>query len=309
MIWKVMDLKRSTLGLLAALASYTIFGFSYLFTKVALEVTTPFVLLSARFTVAFLAMNLIVLTGKVKLDLKGKPIRYLMGLGIVQPVLYFICENYGLSLTSASYSGIIMGMVPVSGMILGRLFLKEKVSVFQAVCAVCSVVGVALTAMGGPVAFSLLGTLLLVGSVFAGPLFNVISRSIADKFSAFERTYVMMGFGCVVFTVMALLQNRRDLSAVLVPLRTPSFWMAVLYLAVLSSVCAFLCLNYAVNHVSVSATTLLSNFSTPITVISGIFILHEQFSPVQLLGVEIILVSVFGVSMAKKPDAPEPAEV
>ena len=297
-----MDLKRSTLGLLAALASYTIFGFSYLFTKVALEVTTPFVLLSARFTVAFLAMNLIVLTGKVKLDLKGKPIRYLMGLGIMQPVLYFICENYGLSLTSASYSGIIMGMVPVSGMILGRLFLKEKVSVFQAVCAVCSVVGVALTAMGGPVAFSLLGTLLLVGSVFAGPLFNVISRSIADKFSAFERTYVMMGFGCVVFTVMALLQNRRDLSAVLIPLRTPSFWMAVLYLAVLSSVCAFLCLNYAMNHVSVSATTLLSNFSTPITVISGIFILKEHFAPVQLLGVVIILVSVFCVSMAGKKE-------
>ena len=301
-------LKRSTMGILAALAAYAIFGFSYLFTKIGLEVTTPFVLLSARFTVAFLTMNLIVLTGKVKLHLKGKPIRYLLVLGIVQPVLYFICENYGLSLTSASYSGIIMGMVPVSGLILGRLMLKERVTVFQAVCSVCSVVGVALTAVGGPVAFSLLGTLLLIGSVFAGPLFNVISRSIADKFTAFERTYVMLGFGCVVFTCMALVQNRKDLSAVLVPLKTPSFWAAVLYLAVLSSVCAFLCLNFAMNHVNVSTTTLLSNFSTPITVISGIFILHERFTPVQLLGVVIILVSVFGVSMAKKGEPAESAE-
>ena len=189
-------MNRSALGILTALTAYGIFGFSYLFTKVALEVTTPFVLLSVRFTVAFLTMSLIVLTGKVKLNLKGKPVRYLMGLGIVQPVLYFICENYGLSLTSASYSGIIMGMVPVSGMILGRVIMKEQVTLLQAVCAVCSVIGVALTAMGGPVAFSLLGTLLLVGSVFAGPLFNVISRSIADQFTAFERTYVMMGFGC-----------------------------------------------------------------------------------------------------------------
>ena len=305
----MIALNRSALGILTALTAYGIFGFSYLFTKVALEVTTPFVLLSVRFTVAFLTMSLIVLTGKVKVNLKGKPVRYLMGLGVVQPVLYFICENYGLSLTSASYSGIIMGMVPVSGMILGRVIMKEQVTLLQAVCAVCSVIGVALTAMGGPVAFSLLGTLLLVGSVFAGPLFNVISRSIADQFTAFERTYVMMGFGCVVFTALALIQNCRDLSVILVPLRTPSFWMAVLYLAVLSSVCAFLCLNYAVNHVNVSVTTLLSNFSTPITVISGIFILHEKFSPVQLLGVVIILVSVFGVSMAKKPEASEAAEV
>jgi drug/metabolite transporter (DMT)-like permease len=164
------------------------------------------------------------------------------------------------------------------------------------------VVGAALSAVGGPVAFSMLGTLLLVGSVFAGPLFNVISRSIADQFTAFERTYVMMGFGCVVFSVMALIQNRNDLSAILVPLQTPSFWGAVLYLAVLSSVCAFLSLNYAVNHVSVSATTLLSNFSTPITVISGIFILHEHFSALQLLGVVIILVSVFCVSMVGKKE-------
>jgi len=109
----------------------------------------------------------------------------------------------------------------------------------------------------------------------------------------------------VVFTAMALVQNRHDLSAILVPVKTPSFWVAVLYLAVLSSVCAFLCLNYAMNHVNVSTTTLLSNFSTPITVISGIFILKETFTPVQLLGVVIILVSVFGVSMAKKH---EPAE-
>ena len=301
-------MNRSAMGVLAALTAYAIFGFSYIFSKMALELTTPFVLLSARFIAAFLTMNLIVLAGKVKLNLKGKPIRYLMGLGIVQPVLYFICENYGLSLTSASYSGIIMGMVPVSGLILGRLFLKEEVTLFQTACALCSVLGVALTAGGDPETFSLAGTLLLIGAVFAGPLFNVISRSIADKFTAFERTYVMMGFGCVVFTVMALVQNRKDLSAILVPLRMPSFWVAVLYLAVLSSVCAFLCLNFAMNHISVSKTTVFSNSCTVVTVLSGIILLDETFTLVQLLGVVIILVSVFGVSMAKKQEASEASE-
>jgi drug/metabolite transporter (DMT)-like permease len=296
----VIALNRSALGILTALTAYGIFGFSYLFTKVALEVTTPFVLLSVRFTVAFLTMSLIVLTGKVKVNLKGKPVRYLMGLGIVQPVLYFICENYGLSLTSASYSGIIMGMVPVSGMILGRLFLKEKVSAFQAVCAVCSVVGAALTAVGGPVAFSLLGTLLLIGSVFAGPLFNVISRSIADKFTAFERTYVMMGFGCAVFTVMALLQNHKDLAVILVPLRTPSFWVAVLYLAAGASVIAFMMVNYAVTYLSVARTTIYNNFSTVVSVLGGIIILKDSFTWVQIVGIVVILLGVFGVSWRKE---------
>ena len=308
MIWQVIGLNRSTLGVLAALAAYTTFGFSYIFSKMALALTTPFVLLSVRFITAFLVLNLIVLSGKVKLHLKGKPIRFLLLLGLVQPVTYFICENYGLNMTSTSYSGVILGMVPMSGLILGRVFLKEKVTVFQTVCAACSVLGVALTSMGNPDTFSLLGTLLLIGAVFAGPLFNVISRSIADKFTAFERTYVMFALGCVVFTSMALFQNRKDLSAIVAPMKVPVFWVAILYLAVLSSVCAFLCLNFAMNHVSVSKTTIFSNFSTVITVLSGIFIMGDTFTPVQIVGVVVILLSVFGVSMVKKQEVPEEVE-
>lgn len=298
-------MKRSTLGVLAALAAYTTFGFSYIFSKTALALTTPFVLLSVRFIVAFLTLNLLVLLGKAKLSLRGKPIQFLLLLGLVQPVTYFICENYGLSMTSTSYSGIILGMVPMSGLLLGRFLLKEKVTVFQTVCAVCSVVGVALTAAGNPDTFSLVGTLLLIGAVFAGPLFNVISRSIADQFSAFERTYVMFALGCVVFTTMALVQNRNDLSVLLVPLQAPSFWVSILYLAVISSVCAFLCLNFAMNHINVSVSTLFSNFSTVITVLSGIFIMGDTFTAAQIIGVVVILLSVFGVSLPGKKTAVE----
>ena len=295
-------MNRSTLGILTAMAAYTIFGFSYIFSKTALALTTPFVLLSIRFITAFLVLNLLVLLGKAKLNLKGKPIRFLLLLGLVQPVTYFICENYGLSMTSTSYSGVILGMVPVSGLLLGRMFLKEHATLFQTLCALCSVVGVALTSVGNPDTFSLLGTVLLIGAVFAGPLFNVISRSIADQFSAFERTYVMFALGCVVFTTMAVFQNRNDLSVILAPMQVPSFWVSILYLAVISSVCAFLCLNYAMNHISVSLATLFSNFSTVITVLSGIFIMGDTFTPVQIIGVVVILASVFGVSMTGKKE-------
>ena len=117
-------MKRSTLATLAGLLGYSIFGFSFLFSKLALELTTPFVLLSVRFLTAFLVMNLLVLTGKMKLSLGGKPVRMLLLLGLVQPVVYFICENYGIALTSTSFSGIMLGIIPIAGLVLGRLILK-----------------------------------------------------------------------------------------------------------------------------------------------------------------------------------------
>ena len=188
-------MKKTTLATLAGLLGYSIFGFSFLFSKIALELTTPFVLLSVRFLTAFLVMNLLVLTGRMRLSLRGKPVRMLLLLGLVQPVVYFICENYGIALTSTSFSGIMLGIIPIAGLVLGRLLLKEPCSALQVACALLSIVGVALTSVGGEVRFSLLGTVLLAGAAGSAALFNVISRGTAAYFTAFERTYVMFALG------------------------------------------------------------------------------------------------------------------
>ena len=59
-------------GMLAAGTAYTIFGLSYLFSKMALNIAEPLILLCARFTVTFIVLNLLVLTGAMKLNLRGK---------------------------------------------------------------------------------------------------------------------------------------------------------------------------------------------------------------------------------------------
>ena len=293
-------MKTSTLATLASLAGYSIFGFSFLFSKLALDMTTPFVLLAVRFLTAFLVLNLLLLTGKAKISLKGKPVLPLLLMGLVQPVIYFICEAYGISMTSSSFSGVMIGLVPVAGLVFGVLFLKEKCTLFQVICTFCSVVGVTLTTSGGMGDFSLPGFLLLLGAVTSGALFTVLSRSIADHFSAFERTYVMFALGSAVFTVLAAVESRGNFTALAIPLTSPAFWGAVLYLAVVSSVCAFLLINFSLNHISAGRSLIFSNFTTVISVLAGIFIMGDAFSPIQLLGIAIITASVFGVSYQKE---------
>ena len=101
-------MKRSTLATLASLAGYSIFGFSFLFSKLALDMTSPFVLLSVRFLTAFLVLNLLLLTKRVSISLKNKPVLPLLLMGLVQPVIYFICEAYGIAMTSSSFSVLRM---------------------------------------------------------------------------------------------------------------------------------------------------------------------------------------------------------
>ena len=168
------------------------------------------------------------------------------------------------------------------------------------VCAGLSVLGVVLTTTGGFGTFSMAGFCLLLGAVVSACLFTIISRSIADKFSPFERTYVMFAMGCAAFTGIALVQNHGNAAAWVVPLTSPAFWVSVVYLAVASSVCAFLLINYAVNHLSAGRTLILSNFTTVISVLAGIFIMGDAFTVTQLAGIAIILFSVFGVSFRKE---------
>ncbi len=292
-------MRNRTKAILAGLAGYGIFGFSFLFSKVALELASPFTLLSFRFLTAFLALNAVRFSGKVSFSLKGKPVALLLLLGLVQPVIYFVCESYGIALTTTSFSGVMIGMSPVVGLILGALFLRERPTAFRALCTLLSVAGTILTTTGGLGTFSLPGFLFLLGAVVSAAVFVMLSRNLSDRFSPFERTYVMFALGSVVFPLIAFIQNRGNPAAWLVPVRSGGFWISVLYLAVVSSVCAFLLINYAVNYLSSGTTLIFSNFTTVISVLSGIFIMGDRFTPAQLAGIVVILASVLGVSIQK----------
>ena len=287
---------KTTLATLACLGGYGIFGVSCLASSVALAQAAPLVVLTVRFLTAFIALNLIVILFRIPMGFRGKPMGRLLLLGIVHPVIYYICENYGISMTSTSFSGLMLGTIPVFGLLLGRLFLNESISHLQWACAAVSIVGVGLTSAGGEVSFSPLGAVLLLCAAADAALSNVLSRDTSRHFSPMERTYVMFAFGSVVFPTIALFQNRRDLAALLVPLTSPSFWAAVLFLSLASSVGAFLLLNYAAGHMASSRVSLFTNCSTVISVLLGVFVMGDAFAPLQMVGVILIIGSMFIVS-------------
>ena len=49
------------LGMLAAILGTSIFGFSFMFSRIALAVASPYVMLMYRFVLAFATLNLLVL--------------------------------------------------------------------------------------------------------------------------------------------------------------------------------------------------------------------------------------------------------
>lgn len=305
--------KKRIPSLLAALCAAVIFGMSFMFSRLALDVAPPTVLLAFRFTTAFVAMTLVVaanaLVGKLRgkplfaFSLKGKNITSLLALGIVQPVLYFIFENYGILYTSSAVAGTIIAVVPIACIVMDVLVLHEHVRRRQVLCAVLCIGGVALIYAGGETAVSPLGLLFLLLTVAADAVYYTLSHKAAVRFTPFEVTYVMFTVGMVVFIPAALIQGVGHMEETFLPaIQSGGFWTAVVYLGIVSSVIAYFLLNFANGNLSVSETSIFSNVTTVVSVLAGVLLLREPFGIFQFLGVAVILVCVYLANVTPKKE-------
>ena len=236
-------------------------------------------------------------------NLYHKPVGRLVLLGLVQPVAYFIFENYGILYTSSAVAGTIIAAVPVCCILMDVLVLHERVTVRQVLCALGAVGGVALISVGGAVMISALGLLFLLLTMLSDTVYYGVSHSAAKKFTPFEMTYVMFLVGMVVFVPVALLQAGGLTSPlILQPAQNGDFWLAVVYLGILSSGVAYGLLNFANSHLTVSESSLFSNVTTVVSVLAGVILLKEPFSLWQILGVAVILVCVFIANVSASSD-------
>lgn len=292
--------KQEFLGMMAALTANVIFGFSFIFSKLALSVTEPLVILAVRFSVAFLVLNLLLFTGKITISLKGKPKKRILLMGLCQPLLYFIFELYGLSLVSSALSGVIISLVPVAVMLLAVFLLKEKPTAVQVVCTVLSIGGVAgISILSNDNSKNYtLGVILLVFAVICAAVFNVLSRGESVNYNPFERTYVMFLLGAVGFNIIGLISMKGEyFPEILRAFSKPEFIIAILYLSVISSLLAFLLYNYSTSKISVVQSSSFSNIITVVTVIAGVVFLKESFSLIEYFICLLIVLSVWGVNI------------
>ncbi|MBE6732965.1 MAG: DMT family transporter [Ruminococcaceae bacterium] len=298
-----MKSNKQFLGMAAALAANVIFGFSFVFSKLALSVAHPLVILAVRFTVAFLLMNILWLAGLLKLNFKNKPKGKLLAMAVAQPLLYFILELYGLKMVSSALSGIIIALVPVGVLVISTLFLREnptKTQVFYTLVSIVGISAISILSNDGEKSY-LLGVALLVGAVIAAAVFNILSRKEAEHYSPFERTYAMFFIATVGFNIIAFcVLGKGYFSEVVSAFQSSDFIIAIIYLSVLSSVAAFMLYNYSTSKISAVRSSSFSNIITVVSVLGGVIILKEKFSILELLLCIPVILGVWGVNYQKE---------
>lgn len=300
-----MHIKSDYRLILAGLAVSIIFGLSFLFIKEGLDVLAPFHLLGLRFALAAIILTLLWFVGVIQIDLKGKNLRSLMILTLMEPVVYFTCETIGIKLTSSSEAGIIIALVPVFTTLLGAIYLREKPTMVQSGFILLSIVGVIfMTVMKGNIEIcgNVFGSLILMGSVLSAGIYNVLSRKISNDFSPIEITYVMIWVGAIVFNSISLVQhlNQKDISNYFFPLTNVKALISIVFLGILSSIVAYFAYNYLLSQIEASRASVISNVATVISVIAGVIFRNEPLYWFNVVGCLLILIGVWGTNYYHK---------
>ena len=292
-----MKNKSQTIGVLAQVGSCMLFGFSVLATKLGTEAYSMFTLLSWRFVLSALVMNLMRAGGLMKIRLRGKRVLPLLCMALLQPVLYFVCETYGVTLVSAAECGALYALIPVVTLTLSILLLGDRPRKLQKLGIVISVTGVALISAvkWEGAAFSPLGYGLILTAIVSDSLFVILSSRLKD-FSSAEKTYVMSMMGAVVFTLCALAEHGFTNTLpelLLAPLASPQFLFSVLFLGIGCQICAFFLVNFAISRLGATRATSFVGLSVLVSVASGVVFLAEEFSMAQGAGTTLVLLGVY----------------
>lgn len=285
------------IGCLCAVCCEFFYGLSYMFTKTATETASAFALLGWRFLIAVTAMTVLIVLGFAKVDFKGKNFKPLLIVAVCNPCIYFIAETIGINRTTASESGALLAVIPVFSLIASTVILKKKPTKAQVTGILTTLAGVLITvsAVGLSSSVSIIGYGFLVAAIFSYSLYCVFVDKSAE-FTGIEITYIMLISGSLLFVALALVEaamagNVIDL--ITLPFNDVTFLSAVLYQGLVCSVVAFFMSNVAIAKIGVNRTASFIGISTVISIISGILVLGESFSPLQAIGVVIIIAGVY----------------
>jgi len=290
--------KRTNIGLAATIGTGLLYGCSFVFTKGVTNTIDPFTLLGWRFVTALVAMLILMAMRVIRVHVTRATIGTLLLLAVFQPLVYYICETYGVKRTTASESGLIIASIPVAIVLAGMVVVRTRPSRWQVAGIAITLVGVVATVAAGGLtaAFDLGGYALLIGAVVSYALYAAFAERFATATSDIDKTFVMVACGALFFGGITVVRHAFEgtlVTLVTLPAARPDFAIAVAYLALGATIGAFFLQNVGIARLGSTRYSTFIGLGTIVTLVTSALFLHERLSLAQLAGGVVILVGVY----------------
>lgn len=274
----------------AVMAAALLWSSSYAVTKEVLADVGPLTIGAVRFTIAAVLLGIMVRVRRkpaARPDARQRRLIHLSGLlGIT---VYFVLENIGVELSTASDASLIVASYPLMTMLVELVVLRTGMPLLRLGGVLLAAGGAFLVVrngaeVGGGARWFGDVLLLLGGLVWAG--YNVLGTYAGRGQDAVSLTYHQTVAGAVGFLLASLLEA----GDWRVPDATASALLA--YLAVACSVGGFLLYNYGLRRMPSSVAVSILNLVPVFGVLGAVVVNGETVRLAQVLGGVVIIAGV-----------------
>ena len=293
----VLDKKKYYQAMALCILGNFLWGFSYMLTRTAQQYAVPAVQLSCRFMVTFLVMSIMILFKPSLFRWKGKNMIHLVIIGLLMPAYYYL-ESSGVYYTNSSFASLALSLVPVLALVAAAFLLKEYPSRRQVIFSFFPVVGVILITLANSEmgAVTTFGIIILAVACVVSTINRILNRKWSSDFTAFERTYATFTAGTIVFTVVALITVKGDLSAYTNALKEPNFLIPTFLMGIFCSVVGNTLVNYSFIYLPVIKSASIGTISTITATVLGIVFLHEPINIMSVIGSILAIIGIWQVT-------------
>lgn len=292
-------------AIIKSLFAVTVWGASFVATKVSLQYVSPVTVVWIRFAMGLLILGLTVwLSGQFALP-KGRDWGYFALLGFLGITFHQWLQSTGLMTSQASTTGWIVASTPIFMALLGFFALREVLAGYQVAGILLAAFGVLLVVTGGNLEslvegqFGAPGDLLVMISAVNWAVFSTLSRSGLKKHSSTLMMFYVMSFGWL-FSSVLFFAGPGILEIPSIPL---DGWPAILFLGIFCSGVAYIYWYDALQVLPVAQTGAFLNLEPIITVIVAALVLREPILIATLVGGITILLGVWLVNRSVRPAA------
>ncbi len=278
--------------------SVTVWGASFVATKVAVKEVSPVTVVWLRFTIGVIILGLATILRKQFAIPQRGELGYFILLGFLGITFHQWLQSTGLVTAEATTTAWIVATTPIFMAILGWLVLSEKMSWRHGLGILLGVVGVLIVVSKGNIAalasghFGSRGDLLVMISAPNWAVFSILSRRGLKSYPATRMMFYVMAFGWLFTSILFFTGGGLGQWT---KLRLDG-WLGVVFLGIFCSGLAYIFWYDGLKALPAAQVGAFLYLEPFVTVIVAALVLGESLLGTSLLGGIAILLGVWIVN-------------
>lgn len=269
-----------------------IWGFNVPALKVLVSEFTPVTITSLRiFTAGVTVFIILGIMGKIRKP-TAKEFLFIVSGGLLNVVSHHYFLSVGLTGTSSTNGGLILGTGPLLTALMATFILKNRPTVIKIIGFISGSVGVAIIVLSGGEGIGGLktGDLFIFISIFSQALsFILISRA-AKTLDPRLLTGYMLVFGSLVLFIISLFTEPGALHKL--GNAPGSIWLLFFASAILATAAGHMIYNHSIGKIGAAETSIFLNLNTFFSLVGAAVFLNETVTYYHLIGLFFIVLGV-----------------